>query len=140
MADDSYWIASRRKFMEKVLIVGLGSFLGGIARYGLSALLHKHLGTAFPYGTLAVNALGCLLIGGVLHLVEDRSMLGPEARLFVAIGVLGGFTTFSTFGYETMQLMKDHAFGLAFLNVAGNVLLGLAAVWAGRGLFRLVGV
>lgn len=126
--------------MEKVLIVGLGSFLGGIARYGLTGLIHKHLNGAFPYGTLAVNVLGCLLIGGVLHLVEDRSALGPNARVFVAMGLLGGFTTFSAFGYETIKLIGDRDLWLALLNVAGNVVLGLAAVWLGRMILRMTGV
>lgn len=125
--------------MEKILIVGLGSLLGGVARYGLSLLVHRHLGAAFPYGTLAVNFLGCLLIGAFMYLVEDRAMLGPGARLFIAIGLLGGFTTFSTFGYETIQLVKDGSMALAFLNVATNVGFGLAAVWLGRALLRLAG-
>lgn len=126
--------------MEKILIVGLGSFLGGVARYGLSGLIHRHLNGAFPYGTLAVNVLGCMLIGGMLHLVEDRSMLGPNARLFVGIGLLGGFTTFSTFGYETMLLLRDREPWLALLNVAGNVVLGLGSVWLGRAVLRAAGI
>jgi CrcB protein len=125
--------------MEKVLIVGLGSFLGGMARYGLSGLAQRLLGASFPFGTLAVNVVGCLLIGGVLHLVEDRSMLQPNARLFVAVGLLGGFTTFSAFGYETIELLRDDELRLALLNVAGNVVLGLAAVWLGRTILRLAG-
>lgn len=125
--------------MTKLLVVGLGGFLGAIARYGLSGLVHRRLGEGFPYGTLAVNVVGCLLIGVVLHLVEDRSILGPTARLFVAIGVLGGFTTFSSFGYETFELIEDRAYKLALLNVAGNMVLGLLAVWVGRTLPRAIG-
>lgn len=125
--------------MTKLLVVGLGGFLGAIARYGLSGLVHRRLGEGFPYGTLAVNVVGCLLIGVVLHLVEDRSILGPTARLFVAIGVLGGFTTFSSFGYETFELIEDRAYKLALLNVAGNMILGLLAVWVGRTLPRAIG-
>jgi len=80
---------------------------------------------------MAVNVLGCLAIGGVLHLVEDRSMLGPGARLFLAIGVLGGFTTFSSFGWETLELMRQDRWAPALLNAGGNLFLGLGAVWAG---------
>ncbi len=126
--------------MTKILVVGLGGFLGAIARYGLTGLVHRRLSAAFPYGTLAVNVLGCLGIGVVLHLVEDRSMLGPTARLFVAIGILGGFTTFSSFGYETFELLEDREYRLALMNVAGNVVLGLVAVWIGRTLPRAIGM
>lgn len=126
--------------MTKILIVGLGSFIGGIARYGLSGLIHRYAGGSFPFGTWAVNVIGCFFIGGVLHLVEDRAFLSPNVRLFVAIGLLGGFTTFSSFGYETFELLRDRQIALALLNVVGNVLLGLCAVWTGRTLLRFVGV
>ncbi|KAB2970003.1 MAG: fluoride efflux transporter CrcB [Thermoanaerobaculia bacterium] len=126
--------------MAKVLLVGLGSFLGGIARYVLSGFVHRHLGTAFPYGTMVVNVVGCLVIGGVLHLVEDRSVLGPDVRLFIAVGLIGGFTTFSAFGYETVALLRDSDLRFALLNIAGNLLLGLGAVWLGRTILRAVGV
>lgn len=126
--------------MTKILVVGLGGFLGAIARYGLTGLLHRVANGTFPYGTLAVNVLGCIAIGVVLHLVEDRSMLGPTTRLFVSIGILGGFTTFSSFGYETFELLEDREYRLAFLNVAGNVVLGLLAVWVGRTVPRAIGM
>ncbi|MBI3271572.1 MAG: fluoride efflux transporter CrcB [Planctomycetes bacterium] len=126
--------------MLKALLVGLGGFLGAIARYELSGLVHRYLSASFPYGTLVVNVLGCLAIGGVLHLVEDRSLLGPNTRLFLTIGILGGFTTFSSFGYETMELLRDGESALALANVAGNVVLGLGAVWLGRTVPRLVGM
>ncbi len=125
--------------MEKALIVGVGSFLGGIARYALSGLVQRHLGTAFPYGTMVVNVVGCLLIGGVLHLVEDRSTLGPDARLFIAVGLIGGFTTFSAFGYETVALLRDSDLRFAILNISGNLFLGLGAVWLGRTILRAIG-
>ena len=125
--------------MEKALIVGIGSFLGGIARYALSGLVHRHLGTAFPYGTMVVNVVGCLMIGGALYLVEDRSVLGPDARLFIAVGLIGGFTTFSAFGYETVALLRDSDLWFSILNVAGNVFLGLGAVWLGRTILRAIG-
>jgi CrcB protein len=126
--------------MAKWLVVGLGSFLGGIARYALSGLVHRWAGAGFPWGTLVVNVAGCFLIGGALHLVEDRAMLAPETRLFVAVGLLGGFTTFSAFGWETFELMRRSQPTLAILNVAGNVLLGLAAVWLGRAALSAAGV
>ncbi len=126
--------------MAKLLIVGLGGFFGAIARYWLSGLVHRHLGSAFPYGTLVVNVVGCLAIGGVLYLVEDRSMLGPNARLFAVVGIIGGFTTFSALGYETFELLRDRELGLALVNAAGNLVLGLVAVWFGRTILRFAGV
>ena len=126
--------------MVKWLIVGAGSFLGGIARYALSGLVHRWAGAGFPWGTLAVNVAGCFLIGGVLHLVEDRTLLGPDARLFVAVGLLGGFTTFSAFGWETFELLRGGQLGLALLNVGGNVAAGLTAVWLGRAALRALGL
>ena len=126
--------------MNNILIVALGGAIGSVARYGLSGLVHRHLSGTFPYGTLAVNVLGCLAIGAVLRLTEDRLLLGPTSRLFLAVGILGGFTTFSSFGYETMKLMQNRQMGMALLNVAGNVLLGLGAVWLGRTLLKTAGL
>jgi CrcB protein len=120
-----------------LLAVALGSALGGLARYGLSGLVHRFTQGAFPFGTLVVNVSGCVAIGGIMHLVEDRMTLGPAGRTFYAVGLLGGFTTFSAFGYETLKLLRDGQNLHALLNVAGNVVLGLAAVWMGRATFRL---
>lgn len=124
----------------EILLVGVGGSLGAMARYGLSGLVHKHLSDSFPYGTLVVNLVGCLAIGAILYLVEDRALLGPQARLFAAVGVIGGFTTFSAFGYETLQLLRDGRIGAACLNAACSVVLGLLAVWLGRTVLRLAGV
>lgn len=85
----------------------------------------------FPAGTLAVNLLGCLAIGLVAALVEERGALDPAARVFLLVGVLGGFTTFSTFGYETVALVRDGNLLLAGGNVAASLAAGLAGVWAG---------
>lgn len=118
--------------MLKVLLVGVGGCIGAIARYGLGGWVHRMAsGAVFPYGTLAVNVLGCALIGAITGLVESRGLFGPEARVFWLIGILGGFTTFSSFGYETLQLWRDGQWGYGLVNVLANVTLGLAAVWAG---------
>ena len=87
--------------------------------------------TTFPYGTLVVNMLGCLLIGVAVGLVDSRQLFGPDMRLFVLIGLLGGFTTYSTFGYETFALLRDADYLRAVANVSIHVVLGLALVWAG---------
>ena len=113
-------------------LVGSGGFIGAMFRYGMSGLVQRSIPlAAFPYGTLAVNMVGCLLIGIAVGLVDSRQLFGPEARLFVLIGVLGGFTTYSTFGYETFALLRDGDFLRALANVGVHVVLGLALVWAG---------
>jgi CrcB protein len=117
--------------MNHYLAVGIGGCLGSIARYWLSGAVYRYSGGGFPYGTLAVNVLGCFLLGGIMGLVEYRQLFGPNVRLFLTIGILGGFTTFSTFGFETFALLRDHQYLAALGNVAGNVIVGLAAVLAG---------
>ncbi|MFQ5382547.1 MAG: fluoride efflux transporter CrcB [Dehalococcoidia bacterium] len=118
----------------KILIIGLGGFLGTTARYGLSGLVQDLAGASFPAGTLAVNILGCIAIGGIMSLVEDRQMLTPEARLLLLVGFLGSFTTFSTFGYETFDLLREGQLWMAVVNAAANLLIGILGVglgWAG---------
>ena len=122
--------------MKAVLInsalVGSGGFVGALLRYGLSGLVHRQIPFAtFPYGTMAVNLLGCLLIGAFAGLAESRQLFGPELRTFALIGLLGGFTTFSTLGYETFAMIRDDEYLLAVANVGAQVVLGLALVWVG---------
>ena len=126
--------------MDKLLIIGAGGFVGAIARYWLSGAVHRMHDGVLPMGTLVVNLLGCLVIGAAMTLLEDRPLMSPNARLFLTIGFLGSFTTFSTFGYETVELLKDGELRWALLNIAGNVVLGLAAVLAGRAAVRAVGI
>lgn len=118
--------------MIKILIVGMGGFIGAVARYGLSGLVHRYTSSFFPWGTLVVNVTGCFLIGCLIYLAADRAVLSPNARLFLLIGILGAFTTFSTFSCETLDLINDRAHWSALANVGLNVLFGLFAVWLGR--------
>jgi CrcB protein len=113
-------------------LVGLGGFLGVLGRYGLSEIVHRQLpfGT-FPYGTLVVNLVGCFGVGVVAGLAEARQVFGPEFRLFALIGILGGLTTFSTFGYETFLMLRNADYLGATVNVAAHVVVGLALVWMG---------
>ena len=121
--------------MGKILWVGFGGFLGSIGRYLLSGYIqHLMRGTGFPYGTLVVNLIGCLLIGFLSQWVGTRGFLSPETRLFVFMGLLGGFTTFSTFSNETMSLWQAGASVAALANVAVHVVLGLGAAWMGHAL------
>ena len=120
--------------------VGVGGFLGSAARYQLGGWLNRFAPRAlFPYETLVINVSGCLAIGLLAGLSESRGILGPEGRLFLMVGVLGGYTTFSTFGYETVQLLRDGEVAAGALNVALQVSLGLAGTSAGYALARLAG-
>jgi CrcB protein len=119
--------------VTRLLLVGAGGFVGSVLRWALATLVQDTArGSAFPWGTLAVNALGCLAIGALAQLAETRSAISPEVRLLLATGLLGGFTTFSAFGNETLDLLRADARWLAAANVLANVLLGLAAVQLGR--------
>jgi CrcB protein len=119
--------------MKNILWIGLGGFLGSILRYIVSGAIHQwHKGIDFPYGTLVVNLIGCLLIGTLSQVAETRGIIGPQTRMFLFIGVLGSFTTFSTFGNETLNLVFDRNGLLALANVGLHIFAGLAAVWLGR--------
>ncbi|HHP7236638.1 MAG TPA: fluoride efflux transporter CrcB [Desulfobacterales bacterium] len=119
--------------MLKLLVIGCGGFIGAVLRYLVSGLVQNLSGSIrFPFGTLAVNVIGCLFIGLLVYLVETRSMLSVTVRMFVFIGLLGSFTTFSTFGNETLELLRDSKTTLALLNAGAQLFLGLAAVWLGR--------
>jgi CrcB protein len=124
--------------MRTTLLIGAGGVLGALARYGLGGLVQRVAGGAFPAGTLAVNVLGCFAIGIVMYLTEDRPLLAPSARLFLAIGFLGSFTTFSTFGYETVAMLRERDAAAAVLNVGASMGLGLLAVVLGRAAAQLV--
>jgi CrcB protein len=122
--------------MFKLLAVAAGGGLGTLARYWLSGFIQRHSPETFPTGTLTVNLVGCLLIGFIMSLVRDHQALGPESRVVIVVGLLGGFTTFSAFGYETLELVRGGEALFALGNVAGNVLLGVVAVWLGDALGR----
>lgn len=125
--------------MERLLWVGAGGFIGSSLRFLVSGWVYRALpAAAFPWGTLAVNVLGCFLIGLANGLAESRGLLGPGVRLFLMIGLLGGFTTFSTFAFETVALGRDAETGRALANIGLQVGLGLIGVWAGSVAARLL--
>jgi len=124
-------VAPAEVILFRTVLVGAGGFLGASARYLVGGLVYRWLTPQFPYATLFINVSGCFGIGLLAVLAEERFGIGPEARLFWMAGVLGGYTTFSTFGYETFTLARDGSYVLAAVNVVGQVLLGLIAVWAG---------
>lgn len=124
----------RAAFFNAIL-VGSGGFIGALMRYGLSGLVQAAAPlSVFPWGTVAVNLLGCLLIGVVAGLVDARQLLTPEFRIFALIGVLGGFTTFSTLGYEAFTLLRDAEYLRAVIYVGTQVFVGVALVFSGYAL------
>jgi len=119
--------------MLNLLLVGLGGALGSMARYLVSTWVQAATKSInFPFGTLTVNLLGCLVIGFLAQLAESRGVFSSESRALVFIGILGGFTTFSSFGNETLNLARGGEFWNALANLGLNVVLGLFAVWLGR--------
>jgi len=123
--------------LAKLLILSAGGAIGAIFRYGLGGAVHKVAGPHFPFGTLFVNVLGCLLIGflGVFH--QEKLFFGPHLKLFLMVGVLGAFTTFSAFGFETFQLAEGDQWVKAGLNVFLNITFSLVGLWCGVQLGRL---
>lgn len=124
--------------MRELLAVGIGGFLGAVARYLISGWVHRLTGAGFPWGTLAVNVAGCLALGVLMGLLGGRTTLDPQWRLFAGIGLLGSLTTFSTFGYETIELLRRAELALALANASGNLVLGCGAVVAGAALARWI--
>lgn len=120
------------KGLTDVLWVGFGGFVGSSLRYLISGWVHRLPGTStFPHGTLAVNVIGCLALGFLGGWAEHRQVLSSSTRLFLMIGVLGGFTTFSTFAYETLTFAHGSDALRALANIALHVVLGLGAAWFG---------
>lgn len=119
-----------KSVLLNALLVGFGGFVGSICRYALGGAVHRHFPMAtFPYGTLSVNLLGCALVGALVGLADSRQLFSPELRTFGFIGLLGGFTTFSTFGYETIEMAREGEHIRAAFNVGLHVVLGLVFVW-----------
>lgn len=115
----------------KLLIVAIGSGTGGALRFWISSVVQKFLPAYFPFGTLTVNLLGSLILGILIFAFDDKELLSSSMKLLLAVGFCGGFTTFSTFSFETFNLIKDTEFLLAGLNVLLNVILTLAGIYIG---------
>jgi fluoride exporter len=117
--------------LDRYFVVMLGAAVGGLARYVAGTAIMEKYGGAFPLGTVVINITGSFLIGVLMTLLTERWQAHPNWRLFLVVGVLGGYTTFSSFEYETLQAMRRGGPGIALLNVVGSVVLGYAAVWLG---------
>lgn len=117
-----------------LFFIAIGGAIGSVARFLLSSTITRYLPSTFPFGTFTVNVLGCALFGLIAGLTRVPLLTTPEARAFLLVGVLGGFTTFSTFAYESVRLLQAGQTLSALLTVAGQTVLGMAALWGGYGL------
>jgi fluoride exporter len=124
--------------MVRLFLVGLGGFAGTVARYWLSGVIARRYGETFPYGTLVVNALGCFVIGFLFYLFYDRALTTPTARTVVLIGLIGGFTTFSSYGLQTFTLLRDGEMFLALTNIVASNVICLVLVWLGYSLAKVI--
>lgn len=112
-------------------MVGVGGFIGAIARFWVGSYIGARMGTRFPYGTFVINISGSFLIGFILTLLTAKAHLSPNWRYLIPVGFIGAYTTFSTFEFETLRSIQDGQFVIASLNVVLSVLLGFIAVWGG---------
>ena len=124
--------------MPKLFLIGLGGFCGACTRYLLSGAAHRWFSASFPTGTLLVNMAGCLCMGALMYLAEERQLLGPEGRMLLMVGFLGSFTTFSSVEYETFDMIRSGQMLQASWNIALNFVLGMAALIAGWTGLRLL--
>lgn len=117
--------------MKQLLLVGFGGFIGSVLRFLISKLNHSWHFLSLPIGTLAVNVVGSLIIGLLIGMSAKGNLISTDLRLFLMVGLCGGFTTFSTFSSENMLLLQNGQFATAFLYIGLSVVLGLLAVWGG---------
>ncbi len=124
--------------MKQLIVIAAGGAVGAVMRYGMSNAIYAMMGRSFPYGTLAVNVVGSLLMGFLFVLLIERSTFDVVWRSAILIGGLGAFTTFSTFSIETLNLIEDGALSLALLNILLSVALCIMAVWLGVAVARQI--
>lgn len=124
--------------LRTILIVGTGGFIGSVMRYLVQVLAEKGLTSTFPLGTLIANIAGSFIIGMVFALAEKGNLMSAEWRIFLTVGICGGFTTFSAFAYNNFTMLKEHSFGQLFINVGGNLFFGILAVYLGIIVIRAI--
>jgi CrcB protein len=125
------WHNGSPTFYVNLLLIAIGGAIGSTLRYLLSSFVLRASGSLFPIGTAVVNLVGCIVFGVIVGASEQRVAIAPETRTFLLIGVLGGFTTFSSYAYESFVLLRDAQFAAAGVNIVGQVIAGLVGVWIG---------
>ncbi len=115
----------------KLLLIAIGGAFGSVARFLFSSAILRASGSLFPLGTFGVNIVGCVVFGAIAGAAEQRVQLAPDLRAFLLVGVLGGFTTFSAYAFESFSLLRDGQFAAAVVNIVGQVVAGLVGLWAG---------
>ena len=123
--------------LRTLLLIGLGGFLGSISRFLIALGVSRYFQTVLPIGTLAVNIIGCLLIGMIYSLAEQKNLLSPELRIFLGVGFCGGFTTYSSFAFEKFSLIKTGDFLVLSIYMGASIFLGLIAVYLGSQIHKL---
>ncbi|MFW5734731.1 MAG: fluoride efflux transporter FluC [Oceanidesulfovibrio sp.] len=124
--------------MQKLIFIALAGGLGSLSRYGLTGLVHRYAGGAFPYGTFAVNIIGSFLFGLVWGLSEERLGFSPELRAIILTGFMGAFTTFSTFAFESAAMLRAGQILPFAANVGGQVVVGFSLLWLGLALGKAI--
>jgi CrcB protein len=137
-AQEKLTYAKVQNQMQRLIFIGLAGFAGTLMRYWLSEWTARRFGETFPTGTLIVNLIGCFLAGLLFSLMFDRFLVSPTVRTVILIGLLGGFTTFSSFGLQTFTLLRDGEMGLALFNIAISNVGGLLMVWVGYSLAKIL--
>lgn len=124
--------------MQRLLMIGFAGLVGTLARYGLAGVVGRRFGETFPIGTLVVNLVGCFLAGFLFYLLNERLTVSELARTAIMIGFLGGFTTFSAYGLQTMNLFREGSMTLALVYILISNIVGLASVWMGYSIARFI--
>lgn len=124
--------------IRNILIVGTGGFIGSVLRYLVQHFIEKGMESTFPLGTLIANIAGSFIIGIVFSLADKGNLMTAEWRIFLTVGICGGFTTFSAFAYNNFTMLRENAIGQLLWNVGGNLFLGIFAVYLGVILVRAI--
>ena len=124
--------------IKELTLIAIAGAAGTLCRYGLAGIVQSLAGARFPWGTLAVNLLGCFLFGMVFGLAEERLAISGQTRMVLLTGFMGAFTTFSTFAFETGEMLRDFQWGLAACNVSASNILGIAGLFLGIAVHRLI--
>ncbi|MCK5730858.1 MAG: fluoride efflux transporter CrcB [Draconibacterium sp.] len=124
--------------LKTLLIVGTGGFIGSVMRYLVQIFVEKGLATTFPWGTFVANVAGSFIIGIVFAFAEKGNLMSAEWRIFLAVGICGGFTTFSSFAYNNLTMITEQSFGQLLWNIGGSLFFGILAVYLGIILVRAI--